>query len=285
MPAALAFSAYGIVDRAELLGAGLTADEIRQRLEIGALIPQFRGVYRVGHAAPSTDAHYLAAVRACGAEAYLCGLAAGYSYGLRKGEPPPPEVVARTERRANGVLTHRCRGLDPRDVCVFRRIPMVTVPRALVDIAAVLPVEALARACHEAGVRYRVTPRHVEAVLARRPNSPGAGNLRLVMCGEVKVSLSDLERAFLRWLTAHAFPLPETNRVADGRRVDCRWPDYRLTVELDGYRFHNSRYSWEQGLEREREARLRGDRFRRFSYADVFEDRSYMLRELTTLLS
>ena len=72
--------------------------------------------------------------------------------------------------------------------------------------------------------------------------------------------------------------------MASGRRVDCRWPEFGLTVELDSFRFHNSRHSWEQGLEREREARERGDAYRRFSYRDVFEDQSYMLRELAKFL-
>jgi hypothetical protein len=33
--------------------------------------------------------------------------------------------------------------------------------------------------------------------------------------------------------------------------VDCRWPEYRLTVELDSYKFHRTRYAWEQDRERE----------------------------------
>ena len=75
-----------------------------------------------------------------------------------------------------------------------------------------------------------------------------------------------------------------TNRPAGGRRVDCRWPEQRLTVELDGYRFHNSRHSWEQDRRREREARARGDEFRRYTYGDVTEDPTLMLAELRTLL-
>jgi hypothetical protein len=62
--------------------------------------------------------------------------------------------------------------------------------------------------------------------------------------------------------------------------VDCRWPGQGLTVELDGYRFHNSRYSWEQDRRRERESRAHGDDFRRYSYGDVFEHPALMLREL-----
>ena len=167
----------------------------------------------------------------------------------------------------------------------MRGIPVTTVPRTLVDIAAELPEHALARACHEAGVRYRTTPRQVEAVLAQRPTTPGARKLRRVMLGDVRVTLSTLERRFLELLTKKGLPLPVTNRPAGGRRVDCRWPEHRLTVELDGYRFHNSRHSWEQDRRREREARARGDEFRRYTYSDVTEDSTFMLAELRSLLA
>ena len=163
-------------------------------------------------------------------------------------------------------------------------IPVTTVARTLVDLAAVLDAGALARACHEASVLHRTTPGEVEAVLARWPRSAGSGRLRAVLRGDVKVTLSALEGQFLRLLRAERLPLPQTNRVAGGRRVDCRWPDLRLTVELDSYRYHGSRHAWEQDRRREREARARGDEFRRYTYGDVCEEPSLMLAELHLLL-
>jgi very-short-patch-repair endonuclease len=249
------------------------------------LITVHPGVYRVGHRAPSLEARYLAAVKACGGEALLSGRAAAHLLGLMKGKPPPPEVTTPTRRAVDGIETRRRRHIDPRDRTSFNGIPVTTVPSTLVDLAADLGFDELARACHEAGVRYRTTPRQVEAVLARRPNSPGAEKLRAVMRGDVKVSLSELERAFLDLLRAEGLPLPETNRVAGGRRVDCRWPDHRLTVELDSYQYHHTRHAWEQDRRREREARARGDEFRRYTYGDVVEDSRFMLRELRELLA
>jgi very-short-patch-repair endonuclease len=166
-----------------------------------------------------------------------------------------------------------------------RGIPVTTAPRTLVDIAAVLSAEALARACHEAGVRYRTAPAQVEPVLAERPQSPGARKLGRVIHGDVRVTLSTLESRFLQVLSEDGLRLPITNRPAGGRRVDCRWPEHLLTLELDGYRFHDSRYSWEQDREREREARARGDEFRRYSYDDVTRDPTRMLAELRSLLA
>jgi hypothetical protein len=70
------------------------------------------------------------------------------------------------------------------EATVWRGIPITTVPRTLVDLAAVLSAEDLARACHEAGVQYGTTPRQVEAVLAKRRQTKGAGVLREVLRGE-----------------------------------------------------------------------------------------------------
>lgn len=275
---------HGVVTRAELLASGVSARQIEGRLEKGALLRELPGVYRAGHRAPSVEASYLAAVKACGAGALLSGRAAAWLHGLLKGRPPPPEVTAPTERRVKGVRTHRARRSTRDRGMLSRGIPVTTVTATLVDLAAVLNPDDLARACHEAGVRYRTTPAQVEAELARRPSAAGAGQLRAVIRGETPVTLSKLERRFLDLLREKKLPLPRTNRPAGGRRVDCRWPEHKLTVELDSYRFHSSRHAWELDRRRAREARARGDEFRRYTYGDVFEEPALMLAELRALL-
>jgi hypothetical protein len=282
--ARLAAASHGVVTRRELLAAGVTADEITRRLRSGTLIRIHPGVYRVGHAAPSQEATYLAAVRACGDGARLSGLAAAHLLWLVKGAAPVPEVTALKYRRVEGVRTKRSRRCDPRDQMIWSGIPVTTVARTIVDLAAVLAAEELARACHEAGVRHQTTPAQVEAVLRRQPNAPGARRLREVVRGDVRVTLSKLEARFLVRLRDAGLPLPDTNRLAGGRRVDCRWPERRLTVELDSYRYHQSRHAWELDRRREREARARGDEFRRYTYGDVFEHPRLMLSELHELL-
>ncbi|MFL5867339.1 MAG: hypothetical protein ACJ766_09615 [Thermoleophilaceae bacterium] len=98
------------------------------------------------------------------------------------------------------------------------------------------------------------------------------------------ITLSKLERAFLGLLKAEKLPLPTPNRNTGGRYVDCRWPESKLTVELDSYTYHHTRHAWEQDYRRERKARARGDEFRRYNYGDVIEDQTDMLAELRDLL-
>jgi hypothetical protein len=291
----LAGRSHGVVTRSELLRAGITRNEIEHRLAIGGLIRVHRGVYRVGHAAPSLEARYMAAVMACGDGSLLSGRAAAHLLGLLRPPPSLPEVLTVTQRRPRGVIAHRARradvvtqrggGIRLLDATRWRGIPVTTVPRILVDLAAVLDEDDLARAVHEAEVRHHTTPDHIEAVLDRRHNWPAARKLRRVIWGEVPVSLSRLESLFLQRLREAGLQLPQTNRPAGGRRVDCRWPEHHLTVELDSYRYHGSRHAWEQDRQRERDARARGDEFRRYTWFDVHEQPGPMLDDLSRLLT
>src|SRR5687767_313142 len=163
--ARIASRAHGVVTRAQMSAAGITRDEIAHRVAVGALIRVHPGVYRVGHRAPSVEATYLAAVLACGEGAVLSGRAAGYLWRILKDAPPWPEVLTPTERRIEGIVTHRSRA--PIRATRWKGVPVTTVPRTLVDLAAHLSLGDLAHVCHEAGVIHKTTPAQV--VRAMRP--------------------------------------------------------------------------------------------------------------------
>jgi very-short-patch-repair endonuclease len=286
MLAALAARQYGNVTRRQLRAAAISKGWIENRLGRGALIRAYPGVYRVGHAAPSAEADYMAAVLACGEGAWLRRFAAAHLLGIRKrAKWPDPEVMTLKERRIDGIATHRTRNLDPRDVTIYRGIPVTTPARTLADLADAVSAAELARAVHQAGVIHDTTPDDIEAVLQRRPTTKGAAKLRGILWGDSERILSHLEKAFIKLLKRNNLPLPRTNRPAGGRFVDCRWPEYKLTVELDGYRFHRSRHAWELDRLRERQAYARGDEFRRYTYGDVVEHPAAALTELRAVLA
>jgi very-short-patch-repair endonuclease len=132
------------------------------------------------------------------------------------------------------------------------------------------------------------------ATAQRRPRSSGRWQEHRTLrapptcaasCAAVRVTLSKLEARFLALLREHGLPLPATNTKAGTHRVDCRWPDHRLTVELDSYCYHNSRHAWEQDRQRERQAHARGDQHRRYTHHDVTRQPAQMLTELHALLA
>src|SRR6266513_855213 len=102
--ARIASSQHGVLTRGDALRVGITDDELQHRVRLGSLIRVYRGVFRVGHRAPSTEARYMAAVRACGDGAVLSGRAAAHLFGLLRGKPPRPEVTTATERRIEGIV-------------------------------------------------------------------------------------------------------------------------------------------------------------------------------------
>lgn len=276
---------HGVVARWQLLAAGISEDWIEYRLDKGSLIRVFPGVYRVGHAAPSIEAEYVAAVLACGEGAFLRGSAAGSLLGMIRASPAPkPQVAARTGRKIQGIETKRARAIDRRDITKWKGIPVTTPARTLVDLAESFSPDALARAMHQADVLHKTTPDEVEEVLKRRRTAKGSAKLREVLWGDQGRILSKLERAFIRMLKQHDLPLPTTNRPSGGLFVDCRWPEHKLTVELDGYRYHRTRHAWDRDRKRERDAYARGDQFRRYTWGDVVEHPRPTLRELRAVL-
>src|SRR3954447_1173006 len=133
--ARVAGAQHGVITLRQLLDAGFSRAGVRRWVVKGLLHPEFRGVYRLGHRAPSSKAHYMAAVLACGPGAALSGLAAGHTYGLIKGKPPESEVSTTGHRHARGILLHRVRTLPIGELSVYHDIPITTVPRTLVDCA------------------------------------------------------------------------------------------------------------------------------------------------------
>lgn len=257
---------HGRVTRRQLLDAGIDPKRVDRWVADERLRIVHRGVYALGHTAPSLHAAYMAAVLAGGLGAVLSHRAAGYLLKVLRGLPPRPEItVPTTNRRSRpGIVIHRVRSLHARDVCVVNAIPMTIVPRVLLDLAPSLEPADLTRACHEAWVHHRVTPEMVEACIARNPHKPGAAKLRRALGCDV--TLSKLEDLFLVLLEDHGVPLPRTNIDVEGDKVDCHWEQHGLTVELVTFRYHATRYGFETNNERRRRSSHVA-----YTYGDVVE--------------
>jgi len=257
------------------VAVGVDPNRIRRWLADGRLRRVHRGVFAVGHAAPSVDADFIAAVLACGKGAVLSHRAAAYKLGLVRGMAPAPEVTVPTtaDRRRPGVVIHRVRELHVLDVSILDGIPITIVPRIVLDLAPASTTKELTRLCHEAWVRHGVTARQVEACIARNPRKPGAAKLRRALGSDV--TLSALEDGFLALLRTHGLPLPRTNIDQQGDKVDCHWPEHDLTVELVSYRYHATRHAFELDVARRR----RSDHVA-YTYGDVFERGEATIAEL-----
>lgn len=266
--------------RRQLLGAGVDAARIDRWVADGRLRVVHRGVYAVGHDAPSLRGDYMAAVLAGGEGAVLSHRPAAHLMSLVRGAPARSEVtIPSTAGRArDGFIVHRGPPLDPLDVAVHDRIPITIVPRILIDIAPSSAPGELARLCHEAWVKHRTTPQQIEACIARNPRKHGIRKLRIALGADVV--LSELEKAFVKLLKGHGLPLPRTNIDHRGDKVDCHWPPLGLTIELLSFRFHATRAGFEDDV-----ARRRRSNHIAYTYGDVFERSAATIADLRPRLT
>jgi hypothetical protein len=246
--AAAAGLTHGIVAHRQLIAFGVTSSTVQRWVESGRLHRLHLGVYAVGHTALTAHARWLAGVLACGPDAVLSHQPAAGLLDLRRSASAVIHVT--TPRRANprGITVHRVRQLHADDVMERDRIPVTSVARTLLDLAAVLPLGQLVRAVEQAE-RLRVFDLlAVERLLTRSRGRRGTAALRLAIAavdGEPPRVNSDWERDLLDLCDDYGIPRPELNVIVEGYEVDALWRDLKLIVELDSWAFHRFRRAFE----------------------------------------
>ncbi len=273
--AAVAADQHGVVARRQLLDAGLSTSMVDRWLAARRLIPLHRGVYAVGHRGLRREGHWLAAVLAAGPGAVLSHREAAALHGLRPADRAAIDVTVAGQRRMPGVQVHRVRRLDAADATAVDGIPVTTITRTLVDLAAVVSPQALRKALEEAERSNRLDARAIEAVLARTKGRNGRGHAavrdalaELAKTGTT-VTRSPLEDRFLPLLDAHGLPRPLTNQWTEAMEVDACWPQARLVVELDGWDSHHTRQAFQRDRTRSNDLQVAGWTVLRFTHADV----------------
>jgi very-short-patch-repair endonuclease len=265
---------------------------IRHRLAAGRLHLLHRGVYAVGHPKVRQEGIWIAGVLAAGKGAVLSHRSAAALWALPVPSLTAVEVTAPTGRSpGRGILAHE--GTLPSDeVTEHTRIPVTTVPRTVLDLAAVVPSHVLARAFREGQVQRSVTANDLAALLDRHPGRRGNNALRAVLTETrfgTGVTRSELEAAFTRFLRRHSLPEPRRNVAmragALPLEADCVWGDARVIVELDGRAFHDTGAAFEQDRARDRALAAHGWTVVRVTWRQLRREAPQLARDLRTLLT
>jgi predicted transcriptional regulator of viral defense system len=166
--AKLAERQWGVVSLAQLRAAGLSDDAVQRRAAAGRLHRLHHGVYAVGHTVLRREGRWLAAVLACGEGAVLSHRSAAAHWGLLQSNATRIDVTTPRTRAANAMIrVHRSRSLDARDATAHRGIPITSVARTLLDLAATIRAEHLERALAQAQYLELYDHRAITDVLAR----------------------------------------------------------------------------------------------------------------------
>jgi len=195
--------------------------------------------------------------------------------------------VPRSRDGHPGLIIHRPRLFSLADTVERDGIRVTTVARTLLDIAARDSFGRVARLVHEAGVQRVLDTLAIHETCKRNQNHRGRRKLEAALHAEVAPTRSGLERAFLQLCRAAGLPAPVINgHLWTGERleeVDFHWPDARIAVEVDGARYHASR--WRRRGDAEKTGRLEtaGWTVRRFSEVEITLDPAAVTAETVDL--
>jgi hypothetical protein len=274
----------GVVRHVQLRAMGLTQKAIRHRLARQSLIPLYREVYAVGHERLSPTGRRLAAVWAYGERAALSHRSAAVAWGLRGGGAARIDVTVRARSVTPRPGTRPHLTTRPVETTTLGPLPITTPARTLLDLAAVVAPHQLDAALKQADVLELFDLRTLEALLGAHPRHPGRKRLAAALERELPLTLSDLEDRFLALCDAHALPRPAVNARPLGFRVDFLWPDRRLVVEADGWRYHRTRAAFEADRARDQVLSAAGYVVLRFTHRQIAEAPADVTAKVSALL-
>jgi very-short-patch-repair endonuclease len=231
----------------------------------------------------------MAGVLTCGPGAVLSHWSAASHWGLLHTNRAVIDVVLAGNRVGpKEVRVHRVRQLDNRDVTRRDGIPITTVPRTLLDLAAVATPRQLRRAVNEAVRRDRLTPRMVDDICSRHERKKGIKAFRTATAAlnpGTHRTRSDLEDDFLRLCHKHRLPTPDSNTKVEGYEVDMHFLGTNLIVELDSYEYHRTPAEFDADRRKDAALKLKGYEVLRVSDAWLNADPDEVAQTVRQLLA
>jgi hypothetical protein len=240
--ARLAARQHGLLTRLQALAAGATDEMIAHRLSTGRWVRVAAGVYRLAGVPVTWRQRALAAVLAAGPGAVVSHRSAAVLHAISGFRPGPLHVTVPAGRSGRNPLAtvHRTVDLPARHTTRRDRIPVTSVARTVADLARTVPPDLLEEAVDDVLCRRLVT---FEAL---QPHRRGA--LRTILAAWRPDDHPDTppEVRLARALVAHGLPRPEFQHevFANGElvaRIDVAYPDHRIAIELDSFRWHAGR--------------------------------------------
>ena len=234
----------------------LSPKSIRHRVTSGRWRRVHRGVL-VAHNGPITgrQRQWIAVLAAgAGAPAYLGGLSALISHGLRTIESRAIHVLLPAARKASaptGVVVHRTRHLTDDDLSLFAQPPATTPARSVVDAVQWARSDDEARLIVASSFQQRLVDlTDLEGVLSRMTNARRRPLLLRTArdCAGGSQSLGELD--VLALCRRAGLPVPSrqvVRRDRSGRRryLDIYFDDWKLVVEIDGAHHINVGQMWD----------------------------------------
>ncbi|MFN2595539.1 MAG: endonuclease domain-containing protein, partial [Actinomycetota bacterium] len=184
----------------------------------------------------------------------------------------------RPRKSSHGIIVHTS-SLPEFDVMSLGPLTITTPTRTLVDLSHLCNVETVEMALEDA-LRRRLTslPRLKWALETekRRRGLPVLRSLIAQRTSRTRPTESAFETKLFSVLRRAGLPLPERQyEIWNGprfvARVDFAYPEQKLIIEADSFRFHSGRKAWGRDATRGNALVALGHRILRITYEDVNE--------------
>ena len=187
---------------------------------------------------------------------------AGWLWGLLRNRPGTIHVTAQAPRRGNRPFVVHSAALLARDQTERDGIPVTSLARTKLDLAATLSMSRLVGVLERSEERGVFDLGALDDLLGRTVGHPGHGRLRAALAiyrdQDPAFERSKLERRFRRLVKGAGLPAPAMNLNVVGYEVDAYWEPERFVVELDVYETHGSHAAFERDRLRQEDLKLRG---------------------------
>ncbi len=273
----VAATQYGVFTHGQAVLAGASEGQIKVRRRRGHWLRLRQGVYAVAGTPETYERRVMATVLAANEGAVASHLTAAALHGFPDVSPDTLEISVPpgSHPRLPGVARHRPARLAGIDVSVVGGIPVTSYARTLVDCTARLSLGQIARALDAGLVAKKVSLFAVERVLeglSAGPNRrPTVIRTLLDERGdETDKGESRPEMRVYRVLVAAGLPAPTQQHWVDvgaRYRLDLSYPEAKVAIEYDSWKFHGTRTAFDGDRKRDRLLQIAGWTILRFTSA------------------
>ena len=203
------------------------------------------------------------------------------------------ELTVSRVLKGDDVILHRKR-LDERDITIHLGLRTTSPARTLLDLADVLRTARFKRCVHDALHRGLASLGEIEQLMARVGGQGVRGTklLRTVISETVEADIrsqTTFERRLrhLIWESDLPRPIAQFEIFNDEGFVatpDFAYPEQRVAIEADSFRWHGDKGAWANDLRRRTLLARSGWRTLHFTWDDVHNRPEHVIREIRRAL-
>jgi very-short-patch-repair endonuclease len=286
----------GLATSSQLLDAGITRSSLRSLVSSGWIERVHRGVYRSAGSPQTWKQELMAAQLACGDGSWISHRSAAALHDLTGFLPGPVELsTVRDRRKVAGATVFRASQVPYFRFVRIGSFVVAEVNLTLLNLAAVDQPAQVEEALDDAVARNLTSVAKLDWFLTRCAGKgvPGSKALRnLLGCRQPReeVPQSRMESRMDRLIRRGRLPQPIRQcRVMNERgeevaRPDFAYPDQKLSIECQSYRWHSGRRTWHHDLDRSNSLTRLGWRTLYFTWEQIRDDPDIVIERIREAL-